>query len=534
MGGEEMAPGRQGRRGGPVPDGQPPVTIPRGAYLALAVAAVLLGGAAVVRSTRGVATVEESDLTNFFLRSANNILAGHPFAIYAIHPPDGFPNDSPPLIMFLLAPLLALARMVGFAATTGQQITFVSIPFLLLVPALGYLTLVALRQLFPEISETQQILAFGLVLFSPLIWQSYTAWSHLDQPLMLLFLVAAIVAFQRRREGLGGVLAGLALLSRSTAMFPLLAFGLLILFTREWRGLLRFCCVAVGIALAGLSPFFLFDRRDAVYSLVTWRGGSPIGGNSIWSVFLYEGTQAQSPLRYALDHLVRRLDTPTIFVFIALFVFLAVRRLRASPYGPEAWAIVTVGAIALPLLTKRNWPYYYLEPFIFLLIWEFATMHDRRAGLWRWPVLTFGYLSVTTTLSQFIGLQSVGALDRVAVGIVNFGLLLAFVFAIWARSAARQESGRLAPALAGRGPVAGVARQAPLPETRPAWGGAGSPPGAMPPGAIGWPSGPSSQQWSGPPGPGGPPPAGAVRPPGAPGPRTPWPPNAGGPPRSGG
>src|SRR5690348_6136927 len=142
MGGEEMAPGRQGRRGGPVPDGQPPVTIPRGAYLALAVAAVLLGGAAVVRSTRGVATVEESDLTNFFLRSANNILAGHPFAIYAIHPPDGFPNDSPPLIMFLLAPLLALARMVGFAATTGQQITFVSIPFLLLVPALGYLTLV--------------------------------------------------------------------------------------------------------------------------------------------------------------------------------------------------------------------------------------------------------------------------------------------------------------------------------------------------------------------------------------------------------
>ena len=43
-------------------------------------------------------------------------------------------------------------------------------------------------------------------------------------------------------------------------------------------------------------------------------------------------------------------------------------------------------------------------------------MHDRRAGLWRWPVLTFGYLSVTTTLSQFIGLelQSVGALDRVS------------------------------------------------------------------------------------------------------------------------
>ena len=158
-----------------MPDGQPPVTLPRRVSGARGRRRCSSAGAAVVRSTRGVATVEESDYHQFFLRSANNILAGHPFAIYAIHPPDGFPNDSPPLIMFLLAPLLALARMVGFAATTGQQITFVSIPFLLLVPALGYLTLSRSAPALPQISETQQILAFGLVLFSPLIWQSYTA-----------------------------------------------------------------------------------------------------------------------------------------------------------------------------------------------------------------------------------------------------------------------------------------------------------------------------------------------------------------------
>ncbi|HZC77722.1 MAG TPA: hypothetical protein VE258_08235, partial [Ktedonobacterales bacterium] len=84
-------------------------------------------------------------------------------------------------------------------------------------------------------------------------------------------------------------------------------------------------------------------------------------------------------------------------------------------------------------LSKTNWPYYYLEPFVLLLVWEFTSMHDRRAGVWRWPVLTFGLLVVAATLSQYIGLRSVGALDRVAVGLLEFGAMLSFVVAIWMR-----------------------------------------------------------------------------------------------------
>ena len=36
------------------------------------------------------------------------------------------------------------------------------------------------------------------------------------------------------------------------------------------------------------------------------------------------------------------------------------------------------GGAGQPLLSKTSWPYYYLEPFIFLLIWGF--LDDRRAG----------------------------------------------------------------------------------------------------------------------------------------------------------
>ena len=44
------------------------------------------------------------------------------------------------------------------------------------------------------------------------------------------------------------------------------------------------------------------------------------------------------------------------------------RRLRISPYGREAWAVLAIATLAVPMLTKNVWPYYYLEPFVFLLI----------------------------------------------------------------------------------------------------------------------------------------------------------------------
>ncbi|HEX9412673.1 MAG TPA: hypothetical protein VF916_04155, partial [Ktedonobacterales bacterium] len=138
-------------------------------------------------------------------------------------------------------------------------------------------------------------------------------------------------------------------------------------------------------------------------------------------------------LRHLIDSLARRLDIYAVVLFILIVAWLAARRFGITAYTREAWAVVALAALAVPLLSKTTWPYYYLEPFIFLLIWEFASMHDRRAGLWRWPVLSLSFLAVTGTLSQFTGLRSVGAGDRIAVGLLEFGAMLAFVLATWTR-----------------------------------------------------------------------------------------------------
>jgi hypothetical protein len=420
-----------------------PVHVPSWAYPLVTVAGLLLGVEAVVRGTRAVVTIADSDLTNFFFRSADYILNGDPWHMYAVRATGAYPNYNPPLSIALMAPLLALARAVGFAKNYGELITFVSIPFLLFVPLLGYLVLRVLRQLYPEMPEAQRLIAYALILLSPLTWQTYGTWYHIEQPMMLCLLVGAVLALQQRREGLAGLLAGLALMTRTTALIPLLALGLLLILWGEWRALSKLAGVALAVVAVIMAPFFLVDRADTTYSFLTWRGSAPIGGNSIWSIFA--AGDNVTGLRHTLDAVARRLDMPSVIVFVLIATILVVRKYRVTAYQNDVWAVLAIAALAVPMLSKTNWPYYYLEPFVPLLIWEFSSMHDRRPGVWRWPVLSMSFLATASTLSQYIGLQSVGFLDRVGVGLLEFGSMLTFAVLIWLR----MQAAKPAPVAAG-------------------------------------------------------------------------------------
>lgn len=427
--------------------GQPqggPIRVPRWAYWVVTLVALALGAEAIVRGTRAIHVPADSDLTGFFLPSVDYILRGDPFHLYAVRAAQAYPNWNPPLSMFLMAPLLAAARAVGFAASLGEQITFVSLPFILLIPVLGFVAVRALAWLYPELPEAQRFLAYVLVVCSPLIWVSVASWGHLEQPLMLCFLVGALLALNRGRDGLAGLLAGLALLSRTTAIFPLLALGLLLLFERRWRTAALFGGIAAAVTAAGFAPFLLVDRSDTLYAFVSWRGKVPIGSNSIWTLFAYTGSDRTLSL---VDAVARRADTLVMAGFILLVTLLAWRH-KLSAVGRDGWAVAALGALAVPLLVKASWPYYYAEPFVLLLIWEFATMHDRVAGLWRWPVITVGYLTITATLIQYAGLQSVGTGDRIVLGLLEFGVMAGVVLAIWKRLGAAKLTAPAPGALA--------------------------------------------------------------------------------------
>jgi hypothetical protein len=471
--------------------GDAPILVPRWAFPAVTIASLLIGVAAVVRGTSAVKTAADSDLIAFFFPAAQNILQGHPLHIYAVNA-GGYPNYNPPLSIFLMAPLLKLAEVVGFARNYGEQITFVTLPFILLVPLLGYMVVLGLRKLFPAIPDIQLLLAYALVALSPLTWQSIATWYHVEQPLMLCLLIGSVLLLQQRREELGGALAGLAVLSRTTALMPLIALGILLLLAREWRSLAKFAGVAGGLVLIVMAPFFVADPAGAKYSLLTWRSGAPIGGNTIWAIFRYEGANR---LLHLVDAAARRLDMYVVVLFIVVVTYLAWRRWQVSAFGADAWALLAVAFTAVPMLSKTNWPYYYLEPFVFLLIWEFSTMHDRVAGVWRWPVLAFCFLAVTATLSQYIGLVSVGYGDRVVVGVTSSGAMFAFVLGVWARLGAKKPAAAMAGAPAHAGWL-GTRRAPAAPPVAPVIGTTGRVPSPTPrPHANPLPGGPAAPLW---------------------------------------
>ena len=422
----------------PAPPASAAVRLPSWAFPLVTVVSLIIGATSVVRGTRGVVTIADSDLTNFFLKSADYILRGDPWHMYAVRALGGYPNYNPPLTMFLLAPLLGLARMFGFAANYGEQITFVTLPFIFLVPVMGALGLRVMRALYPEAPETLRLLLYAFITLSPLTWQSYSIWYHVEQPLMLCLMLASVLALQARREGLAGLLAGLAFLSRTTALIPLIALGLLLLLTREWRPLLKFGGVSALIAGLGFAPFFLFDAADAKYTFISWRGGAPIGSDSIWTIFAYTGTS--SHIRELINAGAKRLDMYTVMLVVAVAAYFAVRRLRLTLYMRDVWALLAIAMLATPMLSKQVWPYYYLEPFVFIVVWELSTLQDRVAGVWRWPVLSIAFSVVAATLSQYVGLQSVGRLDALTVGVTQTALMAGFAWGVWKRIEARKPA----------------------------------------------------------------------------------------------
>src|SRR5260370_39930376 len=106
---------------------------------------------------------------------------------------------------------------------------------------------------------------------------------------MLGLLVGSLIVFQARREGLAGLLAGLALVSRPTALIPLIALGVLLLAGGEVRGLLK--VGGAGALLAGviMAPVFLFARAATTYTFLSWHGRAPIGAKSLWDISASSG-----------------------------------------------------------------------------------------------------------------------------------------------------------------------------------------------------------------------------------------------------
>jgi hypothetical protein len=342
---------------------------------------VLLWGVA------GLLPLNSTDLDVFFLPSARIAASGHPLDVYAVRYLD-YPNANGPLSLAPLTAVVALAGRLSWLDNPSLRRMLVMAVFSLFSLLLGREALLAIDRLRPEpLRGRPRVLVYAVILFSPELWHSVLFYGHIEQPLMLWFALAGVRMLAARHLWRAGALVGLALLTRSAAVVLVVPMVLLLARDRRWKDSLRFGSTAVGTLALGLLPFWLADRSDLVYSLVSFRQRLPVAGGTFWR--LTYGTP--------LLAVGQRWDSVAVLAAATLIcvVVLALRP-KLDTGSRDLYGLLAVCALCFPLGIKTLWPYYFLDAYTLLAIWWLA--HPRPAAgsarLWWW----LGLLGLAATV----------------------------------------------------------------------------------------------------------------------------------------
>jgi hypothetical protein len=302
-----------------------------------------------------------TDFDVFFLPSAKIALSGHPLDIYQVRYAVWYPNANGPLSLVPLTLLADLASALGIIDDFVRCRMLVAVAFAVFPLLLSYEAVRSLDILLRQpLRGMHRLLAYGVFALSPELWHSVLGYGHIEHPLMLFLVVASVRSLLLRRTNRAGLLLGLALLTRSSAILYLLPLTLLLMTERNWWAALRFFGCALLTLAIGLLPFALADRADLIYSLVTFHGLLPIGGGAVWGVL--ESTSLAS----IGDHY----DSYCVIGACLLLSVLLLFRYRTLRLGSgDIYGLLALCGLCFPLLLKTVWPYYYLDAYMFLALW---------------------------------------------------------------------------------------------------------------------------------------------------------------------
>lgn len=323
--------------------------------------------------------IDRNDLDAFFVPSARIVLSGHPFDAYSLRYLDLYPNANGPLSLAPLSLATAVASWQGVLADmTLRRVTVLTLfaPFVLLMAREAVAAIDRLRG--ERLTGWARFIVYAVFALSPEVWHSVLFYGHVEQPIMLWLALWGIRQLVARRPARAGLLLGLALLARSSALLLVLPLAAILARDRDWRALWRFGAAMAATMVVVLLPFAIVDGGDLLYSLVTFHGRLQVGGGSLWGLTM--GTP--------LEAFAQRYDSATVLLAAALLTAVVVlwrRDLTLS--SPALYLLLALSSLCFPLLLKTLWPYYFLEPFTFLAIrWLAAapSLADRLRIWLRW------------------------------------------------------------------------------------------------------------------------------------------------------
>lgn len=353
----------------------------------------------------GLWPLNPTDMDVFFLPAARIALNGDPLHIYAVRYEALYPNANGPLSLLPLTFVAAVARLLGWLDTPPLRRILVLGAFAIFPLLMGLEAVRAVQRLVGRpVGRIWRLLTIIPFICTPILWEGMMGYGHVEQAMMLWLALVGVRLLSEGKSVRAGVLLGLALLTRTSALVYIIPLAGVLLRRGRWRQSAQFAGVAGGVTLVGLAPFLLADRDDTLFSLVTFRSALPVGGFSFW------GTIVGSRLEPFAQHYDSLVIVGAAVVVTAL-VALAQRGLDVD--SVDIYALLALCSLCFALFIKTLWPYYFLETYVFALIWWLAQagMVTSRRG---WALWALG------------GLTPVSAIALAA--LVDYGLAISVVW----------------------------------------------------------------------------------------------------------
>jgi hypothetical protein len=321
------------------------------------------------------------DFGAFYATAIERILAGTPLDLYAFvfHPPHSdlaLPVTNPPIWFFYLAPWYALGKALGlhdFGVQTGLSygqafMLVASLPLDVLLCR----TVVRLAEPHARLAEPARWSLFVCLLFSPLLWLSSVRFGHNESTMVLLALLG-IAAGERGRPALSGLLWGLAMGIKTTAVVPALVYYGWGLGRGRRRATLIAAAVGAVVFLVPLLPYLLRRREQVVYALVGFETLRPVGGYVLWKLVPHSAAAAQWG--------------NAVIVALSAALGLAMARRPGVSFlaSGGAWALV-LGQVFLLLFGKALFVWYPLAASCFVYL-AYACERTEQASIPRVPLL---------------------------------------------------------------------------------------------------------------------------------------------------
>ena len=349
-----------------------------------------------------------SDLDLFFWPTAQAVVSGHPLSIYASNNLGAGPYANGPLGLLPLIPIAAIADAGGWASNIPLRAAAANAVYSVGSMLMAVAALRLLRE--GRGSVEWRLAAPCAFLLAPALWVSVASFGHFEQPIELCFVLVAAGLLTRRRFSLAGFVLGLALLTRTTALLYAIPLAVSTLSIGRLKAGTRLVGLAAFVAILGLSPFIVAGAPSVLHALVGYRGDEPIGGGSVWAAV------GGTPWAVTIQHI----DTYLALGLAAILCAVIVRRHPATAATPAGLCgLLAVAAILFPMLAKTAYPYYFVEPYVFVTIWWLA--RPGRALNWRIAA------PVVVTLAMMLAQQSTNHVLTglgVAEGVCASGLLL--------------------------------------------------------------------------------------------------------------